>query len=61
MEQGRVNRGSTMMYSLGWRWIELCGITSEKGGKHREAETKDGGRKMWRRQRGEAASMEASC
>ena len=52
----RVNRGITRMHSLEWR--RSCVI--ERRGKevHREAETKDGGRKRWRRQwGGEAVSM----
>ena len=42
-EQWRVNGGSTRMHSIGWR--RSCVV--ERRGKevHREAETKDGGRK----------------
>ena len=45
MEQWRVNGGSKRMHSLGVS-EELCGGTSGKGG----TETKDDGRKRWRRQ-----------
>ena len=45
-----VNGGSTRMHLLGWRWS--C-VEERRGNEvHREAETNDGGRKMWRRQWG---------
>ena len=54
--QWRVTGGTTRMHSLGWR--RSCVV--ERRGKevHREAEIKDGGRKRWRRQWGEAGRME---
>ena len=51
----RVNGGSTRMHLL--RWRRSC--VEERRGKevHREAETKDGGRKRWRRQWGKGESI----
>ena len=50
-ERWRVNGGSTRMHSFGVA-EELCGRTSGESEVHREAETKDGGRRRWRRQWG---------
>ena len=54
-EEWRVNGGSTRMHSLGWR--RSCVVKRRGNEVHREAETKDGGREMWRRQWGEAWKM----
>ena len=51
-----MNGGGTMMHSLGSR--RSCVVDSRGNEVHREAETKEGGQKRWRRQRGEAGSME---
>ena len=44
----RVNGGSTMMHSLGWR--TSCVAERRRKEVHREVETNDGGWKRWRRQ-----------
>ena len=55
-EQWRVNGGSTKVHSLGWR--KSCVVERRGKDVHREAETKYGRRKRWRRQWGETGSME---